>query len=83
MVGHDVIGNAHRSCTCLADGGPLSSTRLVAARVLASPGTDHHRPVGTPATGQARHMIDNLGAAMGRLPDEAMRRRMIDHAAKL
>lgn len=30
----------------------------------------------TPATSQARHMIDNLGAAMGRLPDEAMRRRM-------
>lgn len=30
----------------------------------------------TPATSQARHMTDNLGAAMGRLPDEAMRRRM-------
>src|SRR5690606_19894025 len=32
----------------------------------------------TPATSQARHMLDNLGAAMGRLPDEAMRRRMIE-----
>jgi aryl-alcohol dehydrogenase-like predicted oxidoreductase len=31
----------------------------------------------TPATSQARHMIDNLGGAMGRLPDEAMRTRMI------
>lgn len=31
----------------------------------------------TPATSQARHMIDNLGGAMGRLPDEAMRQRMI------
>ena len=31
----------------------------------------------TPATSQARHMIDNLGAAMGRLPDEAMRQRMV------
>lgn len=31
----------------------------------------------TPATSRARNMIDNLGAAMGRLPDEAMRRRMI------
>lgn len=32
----------------------------------------------TPATSQARHMIDNLGAARGRLPDEAMRQRMIE-----
>jgi len=32
----------------------------------------------TPATSQARHMIDNLGAARGRLPDEATRRRMIE-----
>jgi aryl-alcohol dehydrogenase-like predicted oxidoreductase len=32
----------------------------------------------TPATSQARHMADNLGAAMGRLPDEAMKKRMIE-----
>lgn len=32
----------------------------------------------TPATSQARHMADNLGAAMGRLPDEAMRKRMVE-----
>lgn len=32
----------------------------------------------TPATSQARHMIDNLGAAMGRLPDAAMRQRMVE-----
>jgi aryl-alcohol dehydrogenase-like predicted oxidoreductase len=31
----------------------------------------------TPATSQARHMIDNLGAARGPLPDDAMRQRMI------
>lgn len=31
----------------------------------------------TPATSQSRHMLDNLAAARGRLPDEAMRRRMI------
>lgn len=31
----------------------------------------------TPATSQARHMTDNLGAAQGRLPDAAMRKRMI------
>jgi aryl-alcohol dehydrogenase-like predicted oxidoreductase len=32
----------------------------------------------TPSTSQARHMADNMGAARGRLPDEAMRRRMIE-----
>jgi aryl-alcohol dehydrogenase-like predicted oxidoreductase len=37
----------------------------------------------TPATSQARHMADNLGAALGELPDEAMRRRMIEHVASL
>lgn len=30
----------------------------------------------TPATSKAQHMIDNLGAARGRLPDAAMRERM-------
>lgn len=30
----------------------------------------------TPATSQARHMIDNIGGGIGRLPDESMRRRM-------
>ncbi len=30
----------------------------------------------TPATSQVRHLIDNLGAATGRLPDVAARRRM-------
>ncbi|CAN5717871.1 aldo/keto reductase [soil metagenome] len=39
--------------------------------------------VATPATSQARHMVDNMGAAMGKLPDEAMRRRMIEHVATL
>jgi aryl-alcohol dehydrogenase-like predicted oxidoreductase len=32
----------------------------------------------TPATSQAKHMIDNLGGGQGRLPDEAMRRRMAE-----
>jgi aryl-alcohol dehydrogenase-like predicted oxidoreductase len=32
----------------------------------------------TPATSRARNMADNMGAAMGRLPDEATRRRMIE-----
>ncbi|MCA1798486.1 MAG: aldo/keto reductase [Xanthomonadaceae bacterium] len=33
----------------------------------------------TPATSQARHMVDNMGAAYGRLPDAAMRARMVAH----
>ncbi|CAN5734354.1 aldo/keto reductase [soil metagenome] len=37
----------------------------------------------TPATSQARHMIDNLGAARGRLPDEATRRRMAGYVDAL
>lgn len=37
----------------------------------------------TPATSNPRHMIDNLGAATGRLPDEATRQRMIEHIESL
>jgi aryl-alcohol dehydrogenase-like predicted oxidoreductase len=37
----------------------------------------------TPATSRAVNMADNLGAAVGRLPDEAMRRRMIAHIDSL
>jgi aryl-alcohol dehydrogenase-like predicted oxidoreductase len=37
----------------------------------------------TPATSKARHMVDNLGAAMGRLPDTAMRKRMVEYVAGL
>jgi len=32
-----------------------------------------------PATSKPNHMIDNLGAGRGRLPDDAMRRRMIQY----
>ncbi len=32
----------------------------------------------TPATSQARHMIDNIGGGIGRLPDEAARQRMVE-----
>jgi len=32
--------------------------------------------VATPATSQARNMVDNLAGGVGRLPDEAMRKRM-------
>ncbi|MFT3803591.1 MAG: aldo/keto reductase [Burkholderiaceae bacterium] len=37
----------------------------------------------TPATSQARNVVDNLGAATGRLPDEAGRQRMIRHIESL
>lgn len=37
----------------------------------------------TPATSQARHMIDNLGAARGRLPDTDQRQRMAAFIAGL
>ncbi|HEU5208033.1 MAG TPA: aldo/keto reductase [Longimicrobiales bacterium] len=32
----------------------------------------------TPATSQPRHMLDNLGAATGELPDDATRQRMVE-----
>jgi aryl-alcohol dehydrogenase-like predicted oxidoreductase len=32
----------------------------------------------TPATSQARHMVDNIGGGIGRLPDAATRRRMAE-----
>jgi aryl-alcohol dehydrogenase-like predicted oxidoreductase len=37
----------------------------------------------TPATSQPRNMADNMGAAVGRLPDAAMRRRMAQYADAL
>jgi aryl-alcohol dehydrogenase-like predicted oxidoreductase len=32
----------------------------------------------TPATSQARHMMDNIGGGIGKLPDEATRKRMVE-----
>lgn len=37
----------------------------------------------TPATSRAEHMLDNIGAAYGPLPDEAMRRRMEEFVESL
>lgn len=37
----------------------------------------------TPATSRARHMIDNMGAARGRLPDADMLKRMAAHLRSL
>ncbi len=36
-----------------------------------------------PATRQVSHVLENMGAAAGHLPDEPMRRRMIDYVEKL
>ena len=36
-----------------------------------------------PATTRVAHVRENLGAARGRLPDEAMRKRMIAHVETL
>lgn len=37
----------------------------------------------TPATSQARHMLDNIGGGVGRLPDDAMRKRIADFVDQL
>ncbi len=37
----------------------------------------------TPATSRPHHMVDNLGGGRGRVPDEAMRRRMIQYVEAL
>ncbi len=36
-----------------------------------------------PATSKLKHMVDNMGAGFGRLPDQATRRRMIQHVESL
>jgi diketogulonate reductase-like aldo/keto reductase len=36
-----------------------------------------------PATSKPHHMLDNMGAGFGRLPDQAMRQRMIDYFRRL
>jgi aryl-alcohol dehydrogenase-like predicted oxidoreductase len=39
--------------------------------------------VATPATSQAKNMVDNLGGGLGPLPDQAMRKRMADYVDAL
>ncbi|MDH5513246.1 MAG: aldo/keto reductase, partial [Gammaproteobacteria bacterium] len=36
-----------------------------------------------PATSKVEHMLENMGANSGRLPDADMRRRMIDYFERL
>jgi aryl-alcohol dehydrogenase-like predicted oxidoreductase len=36
-----------------------------------------------PATSKAQHALDNMGAGFGRLPDAALRRRMVEHLKSL
>jgi len=37
----------------------------------------------TPATSRPHHMVDNMGGALGRLPDNDLRARMVSHIAAL
>lgn len=39
--------------------------------------------VAIPATNDPKHLVDNMGAGLGRLPDEAMRKRMVDYYVAL
>ena len=39
--------------------------------------------VAVPATNDPKHLRDNMGACFGRLPDEAMRRRMVEYFSSL
>jgi diketogulonate reductase-like aldo/keto reductase len=39
--------------------------------------------VAIPATSQTPHMVENMGAAVGRMPDEPMRRRMTDYFSRV
>ena len=36
-----------------------------------------------PATSRVEHVRENVGASYGRLPDQAMRRRMVTHVERL
>ena len=36
-----------------------------------------------PATSKPKHLVDNMGAGFGRLPDAVLRKRMADHVASL
>ena len=37
----------------------------------------------TPATSKPHHMVDNIGAAVGELPDKAMQKRMAEYVDAL
>ena len=66
------------SATGRCPSGPRSSTRTTWAQFFLKFVVSHPAvTVVTPATSQAKNMIDNLGGGVGRLPDEAMRKRMV------
>lgn len=62
-----------------AEFGARSWSQFFLKFVIAHPAVT----VATPATSQVRHMVDNMGAAMGELPDQAMRQRMIRHVESI
>ncbi len=62
-----------------AEFGAASWAQFFLKFVIAHPAVT----VATPATSKARHMIDNMAAALGTLPDPVMQRRMVEHIAAL
>ena len=59
---------------------------LRAARMYRLPSSPSSNPAVTcaiPATSRVDHMRENMGAARGRLPDTAMRQRMIRYVESL
>lgn len=69
----------HEAPDWAAEFGAHSWAQFFLKFVLAHPAVT----VATPATSRARHMADNMGAAVGGLPDEEMRKRMITHIERL
>jgi diketogulonate reductase-like aldo/keto reductase len=62
-----------------AEFGAASWAQFFLKFVIAHPAVS----VATPATSKPQHMIDNMGAARGELPDAAMQKRMIEFVAGL
>lgn len=62
-----------------AEFGATSWAQFFLKYVIAHPAVT----VATPATSKAHHMIDNMGAAQGSLPDAAMQKRMVEYVAGL
>ena len=71
-----LFGSRRRASRCPS--GPRSSTPTTWAQFFLKFVASHPAITAvTPATSQAKNMIDNLGGGRGRLPDAAMRKRMI------
>ena len=62
-----------------AEIGAASWAQFILKFILAHPAVT----VAIPATTRVDHVRENIAAAIGPLPDEAMRRRMADYVAQL